>query len=1116
MHRMPGRAAVFAARPLTATIASAVAVTGLLAAPAPASLAAASAGHPAALPVAAARPGTTRSLDAASSAGVVTGVLHTITGAPAAGLCVTASGSAGQAEATTSADGRYFLTGLRHGRYSLMVSACQRGSEARPLGTVLSSLPRSVTVTSRLVTLPSSTVFRLGPDGAIDGRRAATAPLTLKAGASARTGSISGLVTGAGHKLAGICVSALRIHGGQLRNAVTGKSGKYRIGHLRAGHYVVIFFAGPKMCPNTGNWLTQFYPDKTTIFPRKLTSVPVAAGKDASGIDGRLKEGGQISGTVRTQAGKPVAHLCVEILGNSASTQLADIQIRSGKSGTYVVHGLFHGSYRALFTTGCGNTSNLAAQWWRGADRMSHGTSIRITGTKHVTGIDASLRPGAIVTGTVRSLTGKHSPIRGVCVSAFFNGFLFFSPHAVTDSHGRYKLTGLSTGGYEFVFNPDCQSASPASFLPLFRGRKSTAGRTYKGVDVLLRPAAGISGMVKDARGKPVAGVCVSILDDNEDFAETRPDGSYSLRGVQPGRHGVAFTGGCGNKGSVAPQFYDNQASSQTRTAVTFTAGQFTRGIDAVMQPGGTIAGMVTNAAGAPLPGICAGVAPVGDPDDIGGFEDQTVSNAEGNYRIANVAPGAYAISIGCQGGKFSTEWFPGQPDAARAGSASVTAGATTTIDARLQRAGTIAGTVTTKAGKPLPHVCVDLADPKTGQFIDPTNEFDGITNRHGNYRIGGLTPGRYLVQFFGCGVRPRFAEQWFDHKTLITSATPVTVRPARTTSGVNAALAPAGGISGKVTDSAGKPVSGVCIEALSVAAEDGNDEVITNAAGKYTVTGLAATHYAVSFRSCGKRTDLGSVTLPSVAVRAGVVRTGVNVRLTAGGSISGTVSADTLGTNAGANICVIVTPVTFSGNLSARFATEQLELTGSNGHYTVGNLAPGTYKLSFNDALCEFTDTNFSGDFIGDTPDPLPFAAQWYSGKFSQGSADEVIVTASKATTGVDVTLEPPGSITGAVVTTAQAGVRGACVTAVPQDTGLDPFFGTPPTPETAISGRDGRYSMIDLQPGRYKIKFSPGCGATDLVTQWWDGVSTAAKATVVTVGSAKTVTGINATLHK
>ena len=89
------------------------------------------------------------------------------------------------------------------------------------------------------------------------------------------------------------------------------------------------------------------------------------------------------------------------------------------------------------------------------------------------------------------------------------------------------------------------------------------AGRAVSAFDAFLKLGAGISGLVTGAHGHPLAGVCVGLQDGVT--AVTGQNGRYSLTGQEPGSSTVLFSGGCGNGGSLAPQFYNGQASGGRR-----------------------------------------------------------------------------------------------------------------------------------------------------------------------------------------------------------------------------------------------------------------------------------------------------------------------------------------------------------------------------------------------------------------------------------------------------------------------------------------------------------------------------------------------------------------------
>src|SRR5215831_16035715 len=107
--------------------ASTVAATAAIAAPAAAKARPADPGLPQhAFPAAPAAAGALGPgpLRTPTAPGIVTGLVRGPAGAPLAGLCVTASGQAGHALGMTTKDGRYMLSGLRTGLYSLHYRDC--------------------------------------------------------------------------------------------------------------------------------------------------------------------------------------------------------------------------------------------------------------------------------------------------------------------------------------------------------------------------------------------------------------------------------------------------------------------------------------------------------------------------------------------------------------------------------------------------------------------------------------------------------------------------------------------------------------------------------------------------------------------------------------------------------------------------------------------------------------------------------------------------------------------------------------------------------------------------------------------------------------------------------
>jgi hypothetical protein len=448
------------------------------------------------------------------------------------------------------------------------------------------------------------------------------------------------------------------------------------------------------------------------------------------------------------------------------------------------------------------------------------------------------------------------------------------------------------------------------------------------------------------------------------------------------------------------------------------------------------------------------------------------------------------------------------QRDAGSAELVSAASGAITThINATLPLGGTVTGTVRDHAGKPLPRICV-LAIPAGSQYPRLAFFFGhgtSVTGSNGRYFMGDLAPGKYDLQFKGCG-RTKYASQWYRGKATEQASTPVTVGSGVKTSGINAVMAAGGSISGLVVSGPHRPLARICVTAQDIATEStGTAE--TGRTGRYLITGLSDGSYRVTFIDCGHLRPLwGSVTTPGVTQVTGrQAVTGVNERLTAAGTISGIVegswSARPLD-----GACVIVVPASASGSFGAA-------VTGDGGSYRVTGLTAGTYLVYFGDPFCPsagFGQGPFDL-FFGDAN----LAPQWYNNQATESTGTKVTVKVATNTIGIDASLARDGGISGTVTDASHAPVAGECVTAVPVDPVPDPLSGQTPGNAIAVTAGDGSYALVDLPPGHYKVGFSTGCGDSGFTAQWWDNASSAETATVIIVSPTATVTAINAALQ-
>lgn len=119
--------------------------------------------------------------------------------------------------------------------------------------------------------------------------------------------------------------------------------------------------------------------------------------------------------------------------------------------------------------------------------------------------------------------------------------------------------------------------------------------------------------------------------------------GTYTISGLGAGEFVVGFANPLGGSLDYATQFYDGKSSLEEAASVTVKAGSVTPEINAQVQEGAEIGGIITDSAtGAPVEAaiVCVGSAP-GAPE----LETTcTRSGAGGAYEVLGLQPGSYEL----------------------------------------------------------------------------------------------------------------------------------------------------------------------------------------------------------------------------------------------------------------------------------------------------------------------------------------------------------------------------------------------------------------------------------------------------------------------------------------
>ncbi len=1029
----------------------------------------------------------------ARRAGFITGTVVGAYGLPVPGACVTALGRGGSVTAFAGPAGSFTIAGLAAGSYTLEYRDCSTHGRYRAIWSGGASWQRAaarVQVGAGQVRRVPAMMLPASPatvrSAAATWRRfLANASGSGLTAAAARTGRISGVVTGNGRRLRGVCVLVMPASGsgGSIDAATTRGNGSYLVRHIRAGSYYVSF-AG-FLCGNQ-NWLGQAYRGDNSPFGFGGTAVTVKAGQTTTDIDARLRLGGEITGTVTTRSGRKLGGICVNGQVSVPSGEVG-LGVQTQSDGSFQLHALYPGRWSVDFSAGCGDNANYAPAALNGI-KITYGT--RVTGRRVV------LAPGGVLTGVVRLGSSSGKPLAGICVQAS-NGTgagIAFSGQGpgsgATNTAGRYRLTGLGTGTYQVYFSPGC--SNNGNYTSATKYAHATAGKVTGSVNAVLVPGAEISGTVTDSHGHPLAGICIDIAGTNSGNSPygTLSDGTYYVDQLPAGTYQLGFSTGCGNSGNYAPYWYDNQTDPSQATPIKLTRGEALT-ISAQLQPGAAISGTITDRHGRKLSGVCV------DASTADGFGPQQVAFSEhGSYDLTGLTPGQYLVDFGCGGtSRYADQWFPNAPDLGAAEAISAPVGRTTGISAVLSYAGAITGVVRSQSGKPLSDVCVSAVNTRDRAASANTVITIGgggstgtgpgpVTNSRGVYRLADLAPGRYLVQFFPCTAGSRNASQWYKGHATLRSAMPVTVHAGGTTAGIDATLQVGASVTGRVVDSAGKPLRNIC--AFAYNSNTGQSGFgTTGKTGRYRVRGLATGSYTVSFNPCIFGVNL--VAAPRhIKVTAPRTATGVNARLVPGGSATGVVTAARSAVPIGGACVEFISPNPANQG--------GFGFTDASGKYLTVGMAPGSYQVYFDDPLCGLSSPGL--------------APQWYNDQPTRATATKVAITAGHTMLGIDAALQADGTITGTVRGRSSTPLSGACVTAMPLAAAL--------VPVVAVSGKAGGFTLTDMLPGRYKVEFSAGCGAVGYRSQWWQNASSRRHATPVGIAAAQVVTGIDATLTR
>lgn len=799
---------------------------------------------------------------------------------------------------------------------------------------------------------------------------------------------------------------------------------------------------------------------------------------------------------------------------------MATIPVSGGKGPTGFVNGgpadasgayryvVGAGTYYLDFMVKSPPTTTYLEQWWQNAPDFAHATPVTI-GATNTGPFDAALVQGFVVTGRVTSGTAG---VGGVFVSAqdANQPCCTWLGGAQTNADGTYRLLARpGSGAIKVGFDPaDVNRRLGTTYLPQWwdggtlsfetAAPIAAAAGATRTLDVALVAGFRISGTVTDAGtatplqgvfvgANPVGSPCCMPLGGTQSGA----DGSFTVV-VPAGTYRLWIDGN--NAGLHVNGFWDGA----TGTVADYNAGSVIAvgpdrlGIVVRLAQGYLLTGKILDAAGSPIPQSGASAQRPPAPGRCCEFIAGAGTWPDGTFRL--IAPaGDWIVTFSAPQPfvpqYWQNAWTPDTAAPVHFGPGQTIADVGTIV---LQRGYAVTGSVTDS----VTHAAI--AGVNIGAFDASAPCCIGVgsggqTDANGNYSIL-IRPGVSVK--LGFFPNAPYFQQWMDGGAADFEHAVAFATTPGGSAVKNVALVRGSVIGGTITDSAGRPVANVRVNANPAAppcCQPGFGGPPTDATGAFQIV-VPAGQYKLWIDANGAATALvsgwydgfGHTTQSfDAAATIGVPpdNTGVVIALTTGYRISGTVTSGGIAV-AGA----FVNLQTYPFGPNSVFAGAQ---TDSGGAWSVV-VPAGQYALLV------------QGARVG-----TPYVTHWLGTTGSDPAGLTVITRNATTVTPPDpiaLTLEPGVRISGRVSDTSGAGI--ANVGVVAQDATA------PCCRDVAAWGSDfigggtdasGRWTLV-VPSGSYKIVFHPGCcgaAATPYPSQYWSGKSSFSTADTLVVPS-------------
>ena len=511
---------------------------------------------------------------------------------------------------------------------------------------------------------------------------------------------------------------------------------------------------------------------------------------------------GSITGVVTSaEGGSKLDGIAVLLLPAFSPTSSGDNYLdydETNSQGKFSFSGLAAGKYRVFFET---EGRDYVPQYFGGEPGDRDGEIAPLTVGSTAVDASTALSVGGTYSGHIENAKG--AALKDIYVYAMpldeSSDYYYYGEDS-TDNNGDFEIGGLQPGEYELqvVIDYDNLAGRSIDVAPIVDGSEIVVD------DVVLAVGAKITGIVKDAAGKPVKNAAVVGQALNPDgtasvasygYGYTNKYGVYTLTQLPVGDIQVAVLRGA--RYGATQDYAGGSDDSYLAVPVKVTKAGSTSYRDIRLAKGATVSGTVRNASGktaAKIPvqviqndltgeGISYGsfgssrtpheqftssiaakqttakatakaavatglesttaAIEIDDPETTLKVIDEVRTDKNGKYVIHGLTAGSYSLYFGdnVSGG------LPG----AVATKSLFLGPKSTTVNATLSKSVVVSGTVKSSAGKALRYATVEAIRVGGGSKADLLADSFGArgtyTSKSGKYSLG-LPPGKWVLKF--------------------------------------------------------------------------------------------------------------------------------------------------------------------------------------------------------------------------------------------------------------------------------------------------------------------------------------------------------------------------------